>query len=501
MYCPHCGSKINKEARFCPKCGQEIGKGITTKAKKNLGFLYFGLSVILSVLGSLVLSTNPQTGSPVAALIFIAAGFLYLGAVFEFFRWLFRKNKKLGFAALVVIIVISSLTVVYFQAKQAYLSQISQILDIGAEVAYAKSVGDDLVAGKKITDAGIILGKKSIIDVAAQEKIGSMAQVRSKLERELGRIKTRKVRPEIEPFRNSVETWTQVVLTASNFTNSETPTKDEKAKWQNLPSTPAVVAINLGGGQQVSALDTVANHVKQLQSAGDLAIASEDRSAMRLVAARAQMQSNFVDTLTSNNPDICSKRGCAPQVKSFIGGVHRSALGYVVGNQGAAKDWDNTWSEPPQIIAGAGQPLGGLGITQGSPDPTPPPNKPTTLRSVSPDYKPRQGSAPWDGRYTASTNVSCDTASSDFADSFADSAIAEFEVRGGKIIAGPSEIAIDDSGYANYSLSIEGISANINYYFVQTAGGGVSLSGDLNLSGGSEGFSISCSGSFSGQRS
>lgn len=499
-YCSNCGAKHSEHARFCPKCGQEIGGGKSKPAaRKGLGFIFFALSIVFSFIGLFILSSNPKTGGSAASMFFVLAGFMYLAAVFMFFRWLFRKNRKIGIVVVGAIIIASSFTVVYYQTQRAYLSDITEIMDIGAEAIYAKSVGDDLVAGRKISDSSVWLGENSLFVVNAQENISSMAQVRSKLEREYSRLKAKKVRSEIEAFRLSVETWTQTVFEGSNFKNPESPTGEEKAKWQKLPTTPAVVAINLRGEQQSSALDSVAFGIKQLQSTGDLAIASEDRSAMRLVAAKAQIASNFVESLTLSSPNICSKRGCAPEVKTFATGVFRTAHNYAVGNSGAAQDWDNTWSKPPEIISGAGQPLGGLGISQGSPDPTPPPNKPTTLRSVSPDYKPKKGAPPWDGQYTTSTNVSCDAGSSDYADSIADSVVGGFEVRGGKIIGPGGEIAIDDSGYANYSLSIEGINANVDYYFVQTDGG-VSLSGNFSLYGGAEDFSMSCSGDFSGYR-
>lgn len=101
---------------------------------------------------------------------------------------------------------------------------------------------------------------------------------------------------------------------------------------------------------------------------------------------------------------------------------------------------------------------------------------------------------------TASVNIACDSQFQDFADLIAEGAVGDFEVRGGKIIGGVEEIAIDDTGYANYSVSMQGFSVNANYYFVQTAGGGVSLSGDLNLFGGAEGATVSCSGDVTGSR-
>ena len=502
-FCPNCGNKLQDKAKFCAGCGQEAGKKVDQiRPKRNLGIVFFGLAIVFSVLGTIALSAPNKTGESAASAFFVAGGFLYLGAIFAFFRWLFRKNKKLTIALVISLVILSSFTVVYSLAQRAYLSQISAIEDIGAEVTYAKSIGDDLVAGRKIADSGIFLEDNGFFDIYAQEKITTMLQVRSKLERESNRIKTKKVKSEVEPYRNSVATWTLALLDDSNFKNPESPTREERDRWQKLPETPAVVSMNFRGDQQVGALDSVSARIKQLQSSGDLAIAGEDRSSMRLVSAKALMSANFVESLTVTNPNICSKRGCAPEVKSFVGGVYRSAHNYVVGNQStAAAEWDKTWDKPPEIIAEAGAPLGGLGITQGPPDPTPPPNKPTRTASVSPDYKPRQGGgASWDGTYSSGANVSCDAASSDFADTFADSAVGNFEVRGNKIIGGALEIAIDDAGRAYYQYNISGFTATLDYYFVQTAGGGVSVSGNFSMYGGAEGASISCSGDFSGSR-
>ncbi|OGD99928.1 hypothetical protein A2W45_02345 [Candidatus Curtissbacteria bacterium RIFCSPHIGHO2_12_41_11] len=505
-YCPNCGHKLQAKAKFCDNCGQETGTDAPAekpKRRTNWGVLFFVLAIVFSGLGTIASSSPNKSGQQAASVFFVVGGFLYLGAVLAFLRWLFRKNKKLTIALLVALIILSSFTVVYYQTKQAYLSQISAIEDIGAEIAYAKSVGDDLVAGRKVANAGIVLEDNGFGDVLAQEKITTTLQVRSKLERESNKIKTKRVKSEIEPYRNSVATWSSALLDASNFKNPQSLTREERATWQKLPETPAVVSMNLRDDQQTGALDSVSSRIKQLQSSGDLAIAGKDQSSMRLVASRALMQSNFVESLTVANPNICSKRGCAPEVKSFVGGVYRSAHNYVVGNQSAAAaEWDKTWDTPPEIIAGAGTPLGGLGITQGSPDATPPPNKPTRTASVSPDYKPRQGGgASWDGTYSSTANVSCDTASSDFADTFANSSFGNFEVRGNKILGGALEIAIDSSGHASYNANIAGFNVTSDYYFVQTGGGGgVAVSGNFSLYGGAEGVSVSCSGDFSGSR-
>ena len=501
-YCPNCGNKLQEKAKFCAKCGQAVG-GATAAEKPNRrinpGVLFFILAIVFSVLGSIAASSTDKSGQQASSVFFVAGGFLYLGAVFFFFRWLFRKNKKLTIALVIALVILSSFSVVYYQTKQAYLSQITEIQNIGAEVAYAKLVGDDLVAGRDVfTDE---LSSNDMFAVYAREDLVSMAPILARLQREHDKIKAKKVKREIEPYRNSVESWTQTVMTSANFKDPENPTQPERKAWQNLAQSPAVVQLNFRSDQQVGALDSVAYQINRLQATGDAAIAGEDRAAMRHVSARALVSANFVESLTVANPNICSKRGCAPEVKTFVGGVYRSAHNYIVGNQSAAAaEWDKTWDKPPEIIAGAGAPLGGLGITQGPPDPTPPPNKPTTLRSVSPDYKPRQGGAIWDGTYSSTTNVSCDAASSDFADTFADSAVGNFEVRGNKIIGGALEISIDNTGYAHYQYNISGFTAILDYYFVGTAGGGVSVSGNFSMYGGAEGASISCSGDFSGSR-
>lgn len=103
----------------------------------------------------------------------------------------------------------------------------------------------------------------------------------------------------------------------------------------------------------------------------------------------------------------------------------------------------------------------------------------------------------WDGIYQSSSNLNCDATAGDFAQSFADSAVGDFEVRNNQIVG--HNIAIDEDGSATYSVNIGGVSVTVNYNFTATGGGEVLVSGDFAVSI-SEEASVSCDGTFSGSR-
>src|SRR3989344_910047 len=251
-YCPNCGHKLQAKAKFCDNCGQETGTDAPAekpKRRTNWGVLFFVLAIVFSGLGTIASSSPNKSGQQAASVFFVVGGFLYLGAVLAFLRWLFRKNKKLTIALLVALVILSSFSVVYYQTKQAYLSQITEIQNIGAEVAYAKLVGDDLVAGRDVfTDE---LSSNDMFAVYAREDLVSMAPILARLQREHDKIKAKKVKREIEPYRNSVESWMQTVMTSANFKDPENPTQPERKAWQNLAQSPAVVQLNFRSDQQV----------------------------------------------------------------------------------------------------------------------------------------------------------------------------------------------------------------------------------------------------------
>ncbi|MBI4226376.1 hypothetical protein HY612_04650 [Candidatus Roizmanbacteria bacterium] len=86
----------------------------------------------------------------------------------------------------------------------------------------------------------------------------------------------------------------------------------------------------------------------------------------------------------------------------------------------------------------------------------------------------------------------------DYYQSFADEAVAKFEVRGNKIVG--SGISIDDSGRAEYFVDLQDVQVSVSYYFSQTQDGAVNLSGDYSIKVSVEDASSSCSGTFGGSR-
>lgn len=500
-YCQHCGAKLGKDAKFCQKCGRSVGEGVK---KRNVGLGFFILSIVFSVIGVVILGPRPNSQSPEAAaaiILFFLAGIFYLSALVYFFKWLFKKNKYVFWILLGILILAPLSTVIYERSRTAYLAQIFEVQEIEAEVVYAKSIGDDLIQGRAVS--GIDLHEGEMMEVRAVEKITTWPQVNEKVTKEYARLKDRKVKKEIEPYRVSVERWVTQVVTASAIKNPQALTREERNRWSNLPQMPEPGAFNVDNEHLAGILDELSSQVYALKRVGDNALVADNKDTMRRVAAYALTHSHVAESIAATSPNICSKKGCLSAVQTFIPAVHRTAYDYLAGSAPAKNNWDSTWTDAPEIIKTAGSPLGGTGITQGIVEPTVPPNPSTTIRRVTPFQWPWQRfqAAPsWDGTYQANANVSCDATASDFANSFADSAVGNFEVRGNKVQGGAYEIEIDSSGAAHYDLSAMGASGSVDYYFTQTADGGVSVSGNLNIYVAEEEASASCTGDFSGSR-
>lgn len=136
------------------------------------------------------------------------------------------------------------------------------------------------------------------------------------------------------------------------------------------------------------------------------------------------------------------------------------------------------------------------------PEPTsPPPVRPTGQPPVQPTTPPRVTS--WDGTYQTTSNVSCNVPG------IYSSGVVPFSenitVRGNRVYDRQgSSYPISSSGQAQASVNVNysGVSVSYRQTFNFSASGGVS--GNISLSGGGsvegQGFSINCSGSFSGSR-
>ncbi len=501
-YCSNCGAKLTPGAKFCHACGEVVGSTLEKiKKRKSRGWLFFFLALLMGFLAAVFSISTNKEATPFAIPFSFTAGIFYIAAVIEFFKWLFKKNKYVFWLILAIFIIIPLFFTIYYQSSRAYIRQIFEVQDIAAEVAYTKLIGDDLIQGKTISGTNFLYDR-TVLAVYADEKITTWPQMQSKVQREYTRIKTKKVKKEVEPYRRSVQGWIAKVVEASNVKNPQSLTSEEIDRWNIISETPETVAFNLEENRLPEVLNELSSQVLELKKTGDNAFASSDNDTMRRVVARAFTQTQIAENISARSENICAKRGCLSEVRNFIPEVHRTAYSYLAGDQGAKNGWDKTWSEAPEIIKAAGTPLGGTGITQGNPDPTPPPNPTTTIRNVTPFKWPwTRPQAPfWDGIYQADVDLSCDAESGDFGDSFADSAVGNFEVRGGKIQGGAEEIEIDSTGHAYYSRNIAGINGEVNYTFTQTADGGVSLSGNISLYGEEEGASVSCTGDFSGSR-
>lgn len=492
-YCSHCGAKVPAGAKYCPKCGRAVG-GF---AAKNKGWLFLLFALLTGLLAAVFFSSPDNGGYSLGVLFAIFSAGFSLASLVKFFRWLLRKNKYVAIGILFFLIVLAGFAAVYIQNWRTYLQQLFEIQDIGTEVAYAKSIGDDLMRGKQVSRAGFS-EEKDVFAAYAQGAITSMVHVHDQVDKEYQIIKGKKVRQEFELYRNSVEAWAGEILSAATLNNPEKPTQAEKTRWQKVPAAPGLVEITLENGWRVKALERLADGIKNLKSEGDSAIANTDQFKMRRVVARALIQSNFLESLTATAPDVCSRSGCAAEVKVFLPDVARLAQNYIVGKPSAPKDWQKTWDGAPQIIQAAGTPLGGVGITQGTPDSPPPPNPTITTRDVTPFDQLPPRVAEWDGMYTSQTDITCDAEMQEYFQSFADQVVGNFEVSGNRIVG--YDIAIDASGTAHYSADVLGVHMSVNYYFSSQPGGGVDVNGDFSVEAAEDGATASCSGTFSGSR-
>ena len=387
MLCPNCKHEIAANSKFCNDCGAKIPevKPVSTPKKKeedikikNPKDLYYKykrniVSILLFCLFLCLLyfiypryfNYSTKITLIIICLIFIAVLTFSLGIEFirfsiDFLKLSFKKPILFIIPLILTIILIPSFLFIRNRNKfEKSYDQILLIQDLFAETAAMKSYSEDIKQGREVPEG------------LTSEIIKEQLSITSD---ELAAIKPSDM---LLGYFNSVNTW---IISVNNA----------NLDFSSIPEKPKQFSIALSETDLTKATADVIERLSILKESGDLAIAYDDKIAMRRIAIRLLVLDHWVTSLeyaedpgffSSNfleqvyaeenssvkrNPCVYNrgKSACLAQVSRIIPGVYRSAYGYSVGE--ASETWTTAWDEESlNILSVAGYDPVESGVTIG----------------------------------------------------------------------------------------------------------------------------------------
>jgi hypothetical protein len=215
------------------------------------------------------------------------------------------------------------------------------VQNILADALMAKSLGDDMTAGKIPSDF-------DLVKTYSQTAVDNL----DKIEITYG----------LSGYYNDVLTFCTGINDAASTGNT----------WTSRPEEPTTFSSKFSGPSANQLLQIALNHIATTKDYGDWAMASGDTETMRRISAELEAQYLFLNNLSANSTDstsessliqrvfaqetvkvttgICKKSGCGSQVKQILPGVVRSAHNYSVSEPTAPADWTAAWGELLNVI-------------------------------------------------------------------------------------------------------------------------------------------------------
>lgn len=228
------------------------------------------------------------------------------------------------------------------KADVAYAKEyIVAIQNHTAQAMIAKSIGDDIVAGRS---------KQSMTVV--RKKITAVQTDLAKL----------KVPAELNEYKAAVATWVDEIAQASS--NKSSPS--QKAAWGKISPSPQEVSVKLNQSQAKQSLQASIQQVALSKQFGNYAVATKNTEAMRSVGAHLFAQSYWFKVLHTAYPgDICADNGCLSVVWGQVPILQSTAFSVMKWTPDARDQWDTAWEKIAQDIKPAGISITGTGISEG----------------------------------------------------------------------------------------------------------------------------------------
>ncbi|GEM_PF-4854954 len=248
---------------------------------------------------------------------------------------------------LIVVIVIAPVIYVLLSGTSeiAYAKEyIAAIQNYTAEAMLAKSVGDDILAGRSNQSMTVVQKKVEVVQKGLSEL---------------------KVPEEFKDYKTSVAAWADEIAQAS----ASQTFQSQKAAWVKVSSSPKEVSVKLNKSQAQQSLQAGIQHVGAARQFGDYAITTANTEAMRSVGARLFAQGYWFKVLYRAYPgDICADGGCLSVVWGEVPILQGAAFSFVAGAPDAKDKWQNAWGGIVKDLKPSGVSITGAGITNGKND-------------------------------------------------------------------------------------------------------------------------------------
>lgn len=254
-----------------------------------------------------------------------------------------RAVIKIILILIVVVVIVPVIFVLLSgSADIAYAKEyIATIQNHTAEAMVAKSIGDDIFAGRSKQTMTVV-----------QKKITTVQKDLSEL----------KVPEELNDYKTSVAAWVDEITQAS----SNTTFQSQKAAWGKISSSPKEVSVKLNKAQAKQSLQAGIQHIATAKQFGNYAVTTKNTEAMRSVSARLFAQGYWFKVLYKAYPgDICVDGGCLSVVWGEVPILQAVAFSLMEWTPDAEDKWENAWEGIVNDIKPSGISITGAGISEG----------------------------------------------------------------------------------------------------------------------------------------
>lgn len=407
MFCPQCGKKIKKDAKFCGSCGhqtknepQEEAQAVEVqhsepdqkssppaepmkvelvqaRQKWGCGGCLTSILVIMAVFAIFFFATatTQEKASSQNAMIWLliipAAAFilwLIVSSIARIIKGFIHKpvGSAMTMGITVIVILISALYIFAYNTGRTSAS-FNTLQTSFADVLTAKYLGDDIVAGKSTA-------QWSTVKNAVNKDVETMSKISNTTS--------------FQDYYNQVLAWSKDV---NDKASSQTT-------WKYMTNTPDNLKTAMASSQAKSFFQDSLDRIVATKDFGSWAIAQKDKDTLRSVAGVLNAENYWLNNinvstamLTNQSPfaslvitaDAATKfrfpRGqcgdfapCVIHLKKKLPAIASLARNYTATDPNDSQNWQGGWSDLQSAIKiENGYNLGGAGISNSEPNASP----------------------------------------------------------------------------------------------------------------------------------
>ena len=277
-FCGNCGSKVKATDKFCPVCGKRVNKRMS---KRRRIFLLIFLVLVSIGIGLLVFSMKAVS----------------------------RRAP----------------------------SDLKKLTSALVEAFVAKSIGDDIVGGRLSGPTA-----PTFADVNASI---------NKAERILNETADN---PYLGNYRGEVKKFVSSIKQNAQVKNPAAISDQERANWKSVPQGPSVFQLSVGNDTKSKSLQDIASQLSRTSEFGNAAVTLNNAEDWRYVYARLQADSQWLQNINNDNASkVCASEDaqvCLDDLLNSIDNLRDASFQNMTGVPGAAEKWKEAYGKLPLDI-------------------------------------------------------------------------------------------------------------------------------------------------------